>query len=1007
MTAGASETAGAWIRRLRQELGLTQEEFAQRLGVSGLTVSRWERNAGRPSTLSQRQLEQLEASRTAAAAQVERLAEEVGPPAGNLPLPLTSFVGRTRELAELRRLLATTRLLTLTGPGGCGKTRLALEAVAHGVSRVGGRGADGAVSGSNPNPIMTRTPARREAEHSDRQSGREADSDPRQPTLDARHGVWMVDLAAITDPGLVVQAVAGVLDVPEESDRPLRDALLDALRPRRLVLVLDNCEHLLAACAELASALLSGCAGIRILATSREPLGVPGEHVWPVPPLSLAAGGDRGESGGPIRFEAGLIGSPQSPSETSALSPQSFGEAVELFLERVWLTQADFRLTPENAGAITELCRRLDGLPLALELAAAWLRVLTPEQLVARLQDRLSLLVGERSALPRHRTMRAAIAWSYDLLRPQEQALFRRLAVFSGSFSLEAAEVIGDREQGTGDRPTGSAPGEGQGSGRQAPPQARVRPAGSAPGEEQGTGNAPQSSALPPASGGSVRPEAGPFGSPQFSSESSEVLAVLRRLVEASLVLPDESDGEPGYRILETLREYGRERLLEGGEAEFALRRHAEYYAGFVERAEPELRGRGQARWLRRLLREYDNVRAALTWATGESGAPDLALRIVGALWHFWEMRSLLSEGHIWLERAVARGGAPLARAGALSSAGLVAYRRGDHATARAWFQECLDLRQEFGDLGGLLQPLSGLGLVALEDGDTATARMHFEEALRIARGLGNERTCATILSNLGIVARLSGNDAEADAFFAESLPLARRSGDAMQVAITCENWAHLARHLGEFTTALERHRESLMLFQSVGSTQGAAGALAGLGSLAGDARHWPTAVRLIAAARTLVGQVGGVLPSYYQAEYDETLERAREALGAEAFAAQWKAGSDLSLNEAIREAGGAEPRQSTDARIPVPPGPPATGGAVAVAAPPRPGRRLSPRELEVLQLIAEGRGNKEIARLLGVSLRTVEHHITAIYARLGFHSKAEATAYYLGTGEEGVIRDP
>ncbi|MEJ7816454.1 MAG: AAA family ATPase, partial [Rubrobacter sp.] len=421
----------------------------------------------------------------------------------NLPLELSSFVGREKELAEVKRLLEDTRLLTLTGAGGCGKTRLAL-AIA-----------------------------------SELLEGFE-------------DGVWMVELVPLADPSLVPQAVASTLGVREEPGRSPTETLSDYLGSKKLLLVLDNCEHLIEACAALAETLLRSCSELRVLATSREALGITGEVAWPVPSLSLPD----------LRRLPAVESLPQY-------------ESALLFVERAEAVKPDFALTEQNAPAVAQVCYRLDGIPLAIELAAARVKVLPVEQISERLDDCFRLLAaGSRTAMPRHRTLHATMDWSHELLPEAERTLFRRLSVFSGGFSLDAAEWV-------------------------------------CAGEEL---------------------------------ERDEGLELLSHLVDKSLVVAREEGGEARYRLLETVRQYGWERLSESDEAVEFRERHAGYYLALAEEAEPELKREGQVAWLERLERERDNLRAAMRWLLGRGELEEVA-RLGWALWLFWGIRAHFAEG--------------------------------------------------------------------------------------------------------------------------------------------------------------------------------------------------------------------------------------------------------------------------------------------------------------------------------------------------------------------------
>ena len=514
----------------------------------------------------------------------------VSPPS-NLPLQLSSFVGREKELAEVRRLLQDTRLLTLTGPGGCGKTRLAVVAA---------------------NELL----------------GRFED------------GVWLVELAPLADPSLVPQAVASTLGVRERPGSSLAVALSDYLRTRKLLLILDNCEHLIDACAELAEAWLHSSPGLRVLATSREALGITGEVAWPVPSLSLPD----------LRRLPDLESLPRY-------------ESARLFVERTAAVRPDFTLTEQNASAVAQVCYRLDGIPLAIELAAARTKVLSVEEISARLGDSFRLLAaGSRTAMPRQRTLHATMDWSHKLLGQKESVLFRRLSVFAGGFTLEAAESI-------------------------------------CTGEEL---------------------------------QRDEVLELLSQLVDKSLVVAQERDGAARYRLLETVRQYGRERLEEAGEAAFVREQHAGHYLAVAEEAEPELRGERQLAWLERLETEHDNLRVAMAWLLWR-GESEVAARLGWALWLFWGIRTHLAEGRRSMERALsARGSVAMtesARAKALFVAGMMANYQGDHLSAEPLVQESLRLFTDLEDKVGTAYALSNAGYVALGRGRFRQAIAVIEEA--------------------------------------------------------------------------------------------------------------------------------------------------------------------------------------------------------------------------------------------------------------------------------------
>ncbi|HSH82056.1 MAG TPA: hypothetical protein VLA19_26310, partial [Herpetosiphonaceae bacterium] len=563
----------------------------------------------------------------------------------NIPVRLTAFVGRERELAEVKRLLGATHLLTLTGSGGTGKTRLSLEAAADLLDQF-------------------------------------------------TEGVWLVELAPVLDPALVVQSVSTALGVREQPGRPLLDVLLDYLRYKQLLLILDNCEHLIDACARLAADLLRACPKLKMIASSREALGIAGEATLSVPSLSLPR----------VMLGSGAL----PPVDELAQY-----EAVRLFVERASTALPSFRLTDVNAPVVAQICQRLDGIPLAIELAAARVKVLKVEQIAARLDDRFRLLTGgSRTALPRQQTLRALIDWSWDLLSETERALLRRLSAFVGGWTLEAAEAVG------------------------ADPESAV--------------------------------DETPPGTPILPSE--EVLDVLSQLVNKSLVVvePDQ-EAEARYRLLETIRQYARDKLLESGEGARVRDRHLGFYLVYAEAAQPRLRGPDMLAWLDRLDLEHDNLRAALAWAM--ECDPDAGLRLAGALTDFWARRTYTTEGRRWLDEALdrvaalppvdgeARRARMLARAIALQGKGSVAFGQGKHAESQAACAESVVLARDVGDTVVLAQGLGLLSMAAAFQGDTDAARAAADEAEAICRQNGYTWQLGIVLGARGIIAMVGGGD--------------------------------------------------------------------------------------------------------------------------------------------------------------------------------------------------------------------------------------------------------
>jgi predicted ATPase/class 3 adenylate cyclase len=708
----------------------------------------------------------------------------------NLPLQTTRFIGREGALAGLRELLApgsrhdqrpttndqrptirepgagsrgpgANRLVTLTGMGGCGKTRLSVQVAAD---------------------LLEEYP----------------------------DGVWFVELAALADPALVPDAVAAVVGVREEPGRPLTETLAENLRDRRVLLILDNCEHLIGACATLANTLLRHATQLRILATSREVLGVVGEVVWPVPPLGLPEGdGPRTTDHRPPTTDHGssvptVVGGRWSVVGSEATRSQEpehlLGyESVDLFVDRARLAQPRFTLTGANAGVVAQVCRRLDGIPLALELAAARVRMLTVEQIAARLDDRFRLLTGgSRTALPRQQTLRALIDWSYDLLSEPERVLFRRLSVFAGGWTLEAAEGICaepvDSYQLTVD---------------------------------------------------SRKTDPSSLSTVNCQLSTGDILDLLSQLVDKSLVLVDEGERESRYRLLETIRQYGAEKLrVEGGEAEAVelATRHRDWFLAFAVEADRGLHGPEQAEWLDRLESEHDNLRAALRWSI-ERQEVEAGLRLGASLWRFWSIRGHLSEGRerlaelLALERALEAGAESAerraARASALNGAGALAYHQGDYAGAGKLYEESLQIRRELGDRSGVAASLNNLGLMAYEQGDHSAAQALLEESLALRRELGDRTGIAASLSNLGLVADTQREYARARLLHEESLTIRRQLGDQRAVALSLNNLGWVAASLGETATARALHEESLAIRRELGDRPGIAASLNNLGNLA------------------------------------------------------------------------------------------------------------------------------------------------------------------------------
>jgi predicted ATPase/class 3 adenylate cyclase len=774
----------------------------------------------------------------------------------NIPAQSTPFVGRARELDAIRHQYLgrpEVRLVTLLGPGGTGKTRLALQVALDLLD-------------------------------------------------DFPDGVFHVALSRISDAGLVASAVAQTLGVRETAERPLLEGLKTHLRNKHLLLILDNFEQV-AAAAPLLADLLSACPRVKMLVTSREVLHVYGEHEFVVPPMSL-----------PERRQL-------PPADQLAQY-----EAVRLFVERAQSVSPDFALDAANAGTIVEICRRLDGLPLAIELAAARIRLLSPQAMLARLEHGLRLLTGGARDLPaRQQTLRNAIAWSYDLLAEPEQTLLRRLAVFAGGFTLEAAEAVGSRQYAAG---SGTAAASG----------------GGAPGGEAG--------GLPTAYS-------------QLPTEF-DVLDGLQSLVAKSLLKQQErSSAPPGatggpiasgdvagtetwqsgrdaeaatasawFVMLQTIREFAQEHLDGSGEAQAVRRRHAAFYLALAERAAPELRGPRQAVWLDRLAHERHNLRAALRWTIAARDAAG-ALRLGAALWLFWDIHGYLTEGREWLgqalelaraagasasaeaqissaadaeraadgpeSRAEAERALAALRARALLGAGVLASHQGDGATARAALEESVRISRALEEVRALGSSLAWLGQVAQES--EPAARAWLEEALAIGRGAGDKALIARALNTLGEIARSAGDFAQAANYYEESLAVGREIGHAWRVAAALHNLGQVALHRGDAQGASAHFAEGLRIARALGSQRGVASCLAGLAGVAAvDAR--PTrAARLFGAAHAQLAAIAARWDPADGVAHDRNLAFVRAHLSPDAFRAAWDEGQALPLDQAIDDA--------------------------------------------------------------------------------------------------------
>jgi predicted ATPase/DNA-binding CsgD family transcriptional regulator len=809
---------------------------------------------------------------------------------GNLPAEPNSFVGRERDLAELAVLLTDVRVLTLCGPGGIGKTRLALRLA--------------------------------------------WELAPRAPD-----GAWLAELADTDDPAMVALRVAAALGIMDEPDRPLAETLAEALKPRQLLLVLDTCEHVVDACAALVQQLLAGCPGLRVIATSREPLRVRGETVWRVPPFALPAG-------------LGAV-----PAD--ALMQY---EAIRLFAERAAAVRPGFVVGEDNRDAVLALCRVLDGVPLAIELAAARVRALSVGQIAARIGDRFQLLdSGDRTAPPRQQTLQAAVDWSYELLTEPEQALLRRLSVFSG-WSLEMAEQV-------------------------------------------------------------CADEAIPAG---------QVLALLAALIDKSLVtLDSELSGDARYRLLDTIRQYARDRLAASAEEPAIRLRHRDHLLALAEQSAAIAFLRGDPPWPARIVifgrmaAERANFLVALS-ACLERGDAEEGLRLCSALHNQWSASGDLTEGISWFDRFLGldRPVRPAIRAGALMRRAGLAFGQQDYATAREYARAGLELCQSTGD-GCEAAALRVLALVSLRAGRSDEAMIAIDAAVTAARAAGDDweeglslairaaaiarqgqldearRAYAAALDvlrdnngwgmaqalyGLGSVARARHDQVSALRHFGDALALYRQIDARLEVARCLAGIGWIALSQRDLQLATSSFAECLQLSLAAGQRLATARALEAFAVLAVSLGDPARGVKLEGAVLALRAALGDAASARVSERVRQQLADARARLGDAAAAALLEQGRAMSATEAARLA--AEPADDAGHDGPEPAGPAGPGSGS------RQPSVLTGRELEIAALIARGLSNRAIADELVISPATAARHVANIFTKLGFSSRAQVAAW-------------
>jgi len=721
----------------------------------------------------------------------------------NLPAQLTSFIGREKEMDEIKNLIAAQRIVTLTGSGGAGKTRLSL--------RVG-------------------------AECLDQFSG----------------GIWFVELAPVTNPALVPQTLLSIFNLREDSHRTALEILINSLRPKTILLIFDNCEHLIEACAQISEDLLHACPKLKILASSREALGIAGEVPYRVPSLVTP-----------------------NPAHLPPLENLLDVDSIGLFIERATTAKSDFKLTKNNASFVAQICFRLDGIPLAIELAAARVKMLSPEQIASRLDDCFRLLTGgSRTALPRQQTLRALIDWSYSLLSEPEKTLFRRLAVFVGGWTLEAAEAV--------------------------------------------------------CSEGSI---------------GVDVLDLLTRLVDKSIVYIEESRGEIRYRRLETIRQYSREKFFETDEVETIRDRHLAFYVKYAESADEHMRGRLRVEWTHRLTAEQDNLRTAMEWGLARN--PESALRIAANLSIFWTAGGFSAEGFRWIQQAlehmekIGARAQPSLHAKALTGLAFLYISFGDNINGKRAAEESVAIYRQSQDKSGLAyalvilanpleilgerlqaeaalmesaaiarsekntfvlaSALSGLTRVTLGlHSDTDAAERYADEAIRVSRAAGMEWTTAAAHEMKGIIALHRKDYDEARTFIKKAVNAHQETGANFNVIIVKSSLAHMERELGNYVIAQNLYRETIVAFRDVAQTGAVAHQLECFGFIALAQNQNERALQLFAAANALRENGGTPMTPDEQVYFDEQLIALHEKTDSIKFDSAWSMGRAMTIQQAI-----------------------------------------------------------------------------------------------------------
>ncbi|MDH6292424.1 protein kinase domain-containing protein [Rhodococcus opacus] len=755
--------------------------------------------------------------------------------AGNLPLELTSFIGRRTELTQAKKLLSSSRLVTFTGIGGVGKTRLAL---------------------------------------------RLADSSRRAFS----NGVWLIELGEVRDPMLVIGTVSTTLGIRRQTADPPLEVLTNYLATKQLLLVLDNCEHLVESVAVLAETLLQWCPDLKLLATSREPLGTHGEVVMRVPPLTMP-----------------------SEARPSSIHGLPTYESVSLFVERATSAVPDFQLIEQNEAAVAEICRHLDGLPLAIELAAVRLRAMSVQQILDRLADRYQLLTaGSRVTPTRQQTLRWCIDWSYELCNQEEKHLWALLSVFSGGFELDAVEGICGED-----------------------------------------------------------------------FESAELFNVVASLVDKSILIREEPGTIVRYRLLETIRDYGQEKSRAAGDfAEHRLR-HRDWYQQLVIRAEADWVGPRQLEWITRLDREHANLREALTFSLDEQPETDAGVRMAAALFPYWLSRGHLSEGRLWLDRALARHSKNLVTLKALYSDSVLAGTQGDTRHAAALLAAGDEIVAEQGS-SPWSTVFSGYaaGCLLLAEGDPRSAVEHYEKALLLAEGNSFLYRQIGCLFGLGLSYVMMDDSSRALTHFEKILAVTERHHEVVYRGRSSMTGGWALWRQGHTDRAVAVLTEGLRLTRAADDPAGTARCLQTLAWIEADEGRSERATVLMGAAEGIFQDMGGPMFRFLdELEYQGRCERrARSSLGTRKYDKHYQRGLQLGIPAAVAYAVQQTLEQPIhDTTTPT---------------------SLTRREQQVADLVAEGLTNRAIATKLVISPRTAQGHVEHILTKLGFTSRAQISAW-------------